>query len=89
MQIFKTEQDIIDYKQCSDILWLEECVNYLYEARITDRSLAVIFEVNSRNQIVVKTPYLVTQRKNVEKIVLQLEVLWNSLFLWILLEKDA
>ena len=30
---------IVDYKQCFDSLWLEECMNDLYEAGITDLSI--------------------------------------------------
>ena len=65
---------IVDYKQCFDGLWLEESMNDLFEAGIQDSSLATIYEANSKNQVAVKTPFGITERKTVEKIVLQGEV---------------
>ena len=65
---------IMDYKQCFDSLWLEECTNDLFDAGITDDNLALIYKMNSRNQVAVKTPFGITERKSVEKIVLQGEV---------------
>ena len=65
---------IMDYKQCFDSLWLEECTNDLFDAGITDDNLALIYKMNSRNQVAVKTPFGITERKSVEKIVFQGEV---------------
>ena len=65
---------IVDYKQCFDGLWLEESMNDLFEAGIQDSSLATIYEANSTNKVAVKTPFGETERKTVEKIVLQGEV---------------
>ena len=38
--------EILDYKQCFDSMWMEECVNDLWEAGIQDDHLALIYEVN-------------------------------------------
>ena len=65
---------IVDYKQCFDSLWLEESINDLFEAGIQDNSLATIYEANIKNEVAVKTPFGITERKMVEKIVLQGEV---------------
>ena len=65
---------ILDYRQCFDGMWLDECINDLYEAGITDDSLALIYEANKNNQVAVKTPFGLTDRKYVNKIVLQGEV---------------
>ena len=64
-----------DYKQCFDTLWLEECINDLYDAGIQDDKLALIFEVNKKNKVAVKTPFGITPRANIDQIVLQGEVL--------------
>ena len=64
----------MDYKQCFDSLWLDECVNHLFEAGLADDKLALIYELNSVNQVAVKTPFGMTKRVKVEKIVLQGEV---------------
>ena len=37
--------EILDYKQCFDSMWMEECVNDLWEAGIQDDHLALIYEV--------------------------------------------
>ena len=63
-----------DYRQCFDSLWLEDCTNDLFDAGIKDDNLALIFKMNSKNQVAVKTPFGITDRKQVERIVLQGEV---------------
>ena len=65
----------MDYKQCFDSLWLEECINDLFEAGITDEKLALIYKLISVNQVAVKTPFGLTESRRVEKIVLQGDVL--------------
>ena len=65
---------IADYKQCFDSLWLEECMNDLYEAGFTDDKLALIYKLNSTNQVAVKTPFGMSERQTVKQIVLQGEV---------------
>ena len=65
---------IVDYRQCFDSLWLEECCNDLFEAGVNDDQIALIYKMNSKNQVAVKTPFGVSERKTVERIVLQGEV---------------
>ena len=55
-------------------MWLDECINDLYEAGINDDTLALIYEANKKNQVAVKTPFGITDRVPVQKIVLQGEV---------------
>ena len=64
-----------DYRQCFDTLWLEECINDLYDAGIQDDKLALIYEVNEKNQVAIKTPFGITPRVDINQIVLQGEVL--------------
>ena len=40
--------EVLDFKQCFDSLWLEECMNDLFEAGIDDDNLALIYEANFR-----------------------------------------
>ena len=49
---------------------VDECINDLYEAGINDDKLALMYKLNSVNQVAVKTPFGLTERKSVEKIVL-------------------
>ena len=65
---------IYDYRQCFDSLWLDEAINDLYEAGINDDKLALIYEANKVNRVAVKTPFGLTKRETVNKIVLQGEV---------------
>ena len=66
---------LYDYRQCFDSLWLEECINHLFDAGIQDDKLALIYEANKVNKVAVKTPFGLTERETVNKIVLQGEVL--------------
>ena len=52
-------------------MWLEECINNLYEAGITDDKLAMIYEGNKTNKVAVKTPGGMTERITIERIVTQ------------------
>ena len=63
-----------DYRQCFDTLWLEECINDLYDTGVVDDNLALIYEANKNNKVAVKTPFGLTERVDIKKIVLQGEV---------------
>ena len=62
---------ILDYR-----MWLDECINDLFEAGIDDDFLALIYEANKKNQVAIKTPFGNSERKLVENIVLQ--CVWSS-----------
>ena len=66
---------IVDYKQCFDSLWLDECVNDLFDAGVQDDHLPLVYEANRTNQVAIKSPFGLTRREKVEKIVLQGETL--------------
>ena len=53
---------------------MDECINDLYDAGIVDDKLALIYEANKVNNVAVKTPFGLSKRETVEKIVLQGEV---------------
>ena len=57
------------------MLWLEECINDLYDAGIQDAKLGLIYEANKKNQVAIKTPFGITPRVDINQIVLQGEVL--------------
>ena len=60
--------------KCFDSLWLEECMNDLFEAGIDDDNLALIYEANKSINVAIKTPNGLTAREHLEKIVLQGDV---------------
>ena len=66
--------EILDYKQCFDSMWMEECVNDLWEAGIQDDHLSLIYEINKNVNVSVKTPFGLTERKQIERVVMQGEV---------------
>ena len=66
---------IMDYSQCFDSLSLEECLNDLYEAGVTNDNLSLKYKINEKNQVSIKTPFGVTDVVNVVKVVMQGETL--------------
>ena len=46
-----------DIEKCFDSLWLEDCVNSLWENGIKNDLLSLIYFLNTKAQIVVKTPF--------------------------------
>jgi hypothetical protein len=53
---------ILDYKQCFDGMWLEDCLNDLYDAGVQNPNLALIYGANRKNKVAVKTPSCLTER---------------------------
>ena len=56
---------IMDYKQCFDSMWLEETMNNLFEAGVTDDHLALLYEGNKVVNVAVKTPAAMTVRERI------------------------
>ena len=65
---------ILDYRQCFDSMWMEECVNDMYDYGVRNPNLAMIYEANKVNNVAVMTPNGLTERTKIEKIVMQGEV---------------
>ena len=66
---------ITDYKQCFDGMWLEDCLNDLYEAGVQNPNLALIHAANTKNKVAVKTPNGISERVTINDIVMQGEVM--------------
>ena len=62
---------ILDYRQCFDSLWMEEVMNDLWEAGITDDKLGLIYKMNERTNVAVKTPFGLSERQEVNNVVMQ------------------
>ena len=56
-------------------MWLEECINDLYDSGVQNPNLALIYEANKTNKVSVMTPTGLTDREAINKIVMQGEVL--------------
>ena len=65
---------VLDYRQCFDSMWLEETLNDMYEGGLIDDNLAVIYEANKKVKVAVKTPHGLTERVDINKIILQGDV---------------
>ena len=66
---------IYDYKQCFDGLWLQECLNDLYEAGLKDDKFALLYEINRSVNIAVKTPVGMTSRNSIHNVITQGDVI--------------
>ena len=62
---------LYDIIKCFDKLWLEETLNDLYEAGLDNENIVLLYKLNKNNSISVKTPYGLTERFNVENIIMQ------------------
>ena len=65
---------VFDIEKCFDALWLEDCLNDMYDTlpeHQRNDKLALVYEANRNNFVAVKTGVGLTDRVNVEKIVTQ------------------
>ena len=70
---------IFDIEKCFDSLWMEECINDLYETGFANDKLSLLFLENQNAQIAIKTSQGITKRKSITNAVMQGTV-WSSLF---------
>ena len=56
-------------------MWLQDCLNDLYDSGVRNRNLAMIYEANRKNQVSVKTPDDTTKRVTIDNLVMQGEVM--------------
>ena len=59
--------NVLDYKQCFDILAQEITINDLYTVGVTDDHLNLINESDASSLIAIKTPVGITKRTGVNK----------------------
>ena len=54
------EQRIIDYllrhRKCFDSLWLEDCINSLWDLGVKDDTLFLVYLMNTKASVTIKTP---------------------------------
>ena len=68
----------MDAIKCFDKLWLQACVNALYEAGINNDYLNILYSENRNAQIAVKINNKVSARISVKDVVMQ-GLIWGSL----------
>ena len=65
---------IYDIEKCFDALWLEDCLNDMFDSLPPDKQndkLALVYEANRNNYVAVKTAVGMTDRVNIKNIVTQ------------------
>ena len=60
-------------------MWLQECINALFEVGVNNDKLPLLFLSNSTAQVAIKTSTGVTDRATILNIVMQGTV-WGSMF---------
>ena len=60
-----------DIEKCFESLWLDDCIDALYENGIKDDILDLVFEMNQNAEILVKTPFGNTKPIFMENLVRQ------------------
>ena len=66
---------LYDFKTCFDSLWLEDCLNVLWDARIQNELFSIIYQLNKTCCITAQTPFGPTDQLMVENLVKQGTVL--------------
>ena len=69
---------VYDIEKCFDALWVEECINDLYDAGLDNDKLVLLFLENQNAKIAVKTNGGLSNRVNIRNIIMQGTV-WGSL----------
>jgi hypothetical protein len=65
---------IYDIKQAFDALWLQDCMNDLYDSLENsgrNEKLSLLYLANCNNHVAIKTPVGQTKRTNIQEIVMQ------------------
>ena len=73
-----TDINVYDVVKCFDSLWLDECMNDLYEAGLKNEKLVLLYESNKNANIAIKTSSGTTERFGIRKTVMQGTV-WSGL----------
>ena len=70
---------LYDFEQCFDSLWLEDCLLSLRKLGVQNEILNILYNMNSKCNIMVKTPVGLTEEFTVESIVQQGSVCGGTL----------
>ena len=69
---------VVDVEKCVDALWVEECINNIFEAGLDNDKLVLLFLENQNANIAIKTPGGKSSRTSIKNIIMQGTV-WGSL----------
>ena len=60
-----------DIEQCFDRLWLEDCINSLWDNGVANNICYLIYMMNRRANIVIRTPFGITESFTIDSLVKQ------------------
>ena len=70
---------VYDVIKCFDSLWVQECLNDMFDAGMKNDKLNVLSLLNQNAQVAVKTSNGLTQRETISNIIMQGTV-WGGIF---------
>ena len=62
---------IYDIEKCFDALWVQECINTLYECGLKNDKLVLLYEETKNARIAIKTSLGLTTRTTIDNIIMQ------------------
>ena len=69
---------VFDVEKCFDALWLQECINDVFDAGLQNDKLPLLFLENCNAKVAVKSSRGISKRKDIKNIIMQGSV-WGSL----------
>ena len=72
------DAQVFDVEKCFDALWVQECINDMYETGLDNDNLSILFLENQNAEIAIKTATGITKRINVKNVIMQGTV-WGSM----------
>ena len=69
---------VFDVEKCFDSLWVQECINDIYDAGLNNDKLPLLFLENQNARCAVKSDDGISKRVNIQNIIMQGSV-WGSL----------
>ena len=77
---------LFDVEKCFDSLWVEECINDVFEAGLTNDKLNLLYLENQNANIAIKTQQGKSKRKSIQNVIMQ-GTIWGSLLCTSTMEK--
>ena len=70
-EIKNIDCQLFDISQCFDSLWLQETMNDIYEGGLDNDKFVLLYEENKKNLVAIRTAYGLTDRFELDEIVMQ------------------
>ena len=70
---------VYDVEKCFDALWVQECINDIYDSGLKNNKLNILYLMNHHAEVAIKTTSGMTERTHMTNLIMQGSV-WGSLF---------